>query len=217
MAVYIWKYVYTVMQAVRLMYEQSTEGGWRMRLKGAVSDVVTGMIGGYVGTQVMERVSMKLYELEPEEDREQEEEVRPGPPFVIAARKITEGLGMDLSDEQLQMVAMYGFHYGLGVGWGPTYTFLRRWTDMGPVSAGLLSGAAMSLVVDEWMTPYFGFSAPNRDYPLSTHLRGFVAHLAFGLGVAATAEAIYWLGRNGGGGDEPSGSPKMSLSLELLR
>jgi len=40
----------------------------------------------------------------------------------------------------------------------------------------------MSLVVDEGMTPLMGFSAPNRAYPLSTHLRGFAAHLAFRLG-----------------------------------
>ncbi len=32
------------------------------------------------------------------------------------------------------------------------------------------------------MTPALGFSAPNRAYPLSTHLRGFVAHLVFGHG-----------------------------------
>ena len=62
---------------------------------------------------------------------------------------------------------------------------------------GKLTGAAMSLIVDEGMTPLFGFSAPNRDYPLSTHPRGFATHLAFGLGVAATAETVRWLGSNG--------------------
>ena len=61
-----------------------------------------------------------------------------------------------------------------------------------------MTGAAMSLVVDEGMTPLLGFSAPNREYPFVTHLRGFAAHLAFGLGVAATAETIHWLGRNTG-------------------
>ncbi len=167
-----------------------------MKLREAVAEIGTGAIGGYVGTQVMEQVSMKLYQHEPEEDRQKEEEVRPGPPFFIAARKITEALGLELSEEQLQYVAMYGFHYGLGMGWGPTYNFLRRWTDLNPISAGLLSGALMSLVVDEGITPLFGFSAPNRYYPLSTHLRGFAAHLAFGLGVAGTSEVIYWLGSN---------------------
>ena len=62
---------------------------------------------------------------------------------------------------------------------------------------GKLTGAAMSLIVDEGMTPLFAFSAPNRDFPLSTHPRGFVAHLALGLGVAATPETIRWFGSNG--------------------
>lgn len=168
-----------------------------MRIRKAISDIGTGMIGGYVGTKVMEQASMKLYELEPEEDRKREEEVRPGPPFYIAAKKTTEVLGLELPEEQLQPLATYVFHYGLGMGWGPTYAFLRRWTGLNPVSAGLLSGAALSLLVDEGLTPLLGLSAPNRAYPLSTHLRGFAAHLAFGLGVAVTAEAIHWLGSNG--------------------
>ncbi len=169
-----------------------------MQVKELISDVGVGMIGGYVGTQVMERVAMKLYEWEPEEARRQEDEVRPGEPPIVAARKTTQWFGFELSEEQIQMLGMYLFHYGLGMSWGPPYTLLRRKTNLGPVQAGLLVGAAMSLLVDEGMTPLLGFSAPNRDYPLVTHLRGVAAHLAFGLGVAGTAEAIHWLGRNAG-------------------
>jgi hypothetical protein len=162
-----------------------------------VSDMGVGMIGGYVGTKLVEPVSMKLYELESEEAKRKEDEARPGPPYEIAVRKRTEALGLKLSEERLRALATYGFHYGLGIGWGPTYAFLKRWTNLEAVPAALLSGAAMSLVIDEGMTPLFGFSAPNGEYPLATHLRGFAAHLAFGLGVAATTEAIWWLGRNG--------------------
>ncbi len=70
---------------------------------------------------------------------------------------------------------------------------LRRKTAMTTVGAGLTTGAAMSLIADEGMTPLFGFSAPNKAYPLVTHLRGFVAHLAFGLAVAATSELAWAL------------------------
>ncbi len=168
-----------------------------MQVKELISDVGVGMIGGYVGTQVMERVAMKLYELESEEARRQEDEARPGEPPIVAARKTTQWLGLELSEEQIETLGMYLFHYGLGMSWGPLYTLLRRETNLGPVSAGLLVGAAMSILVDEGMTPLLGFSAPNRDYPLVTHLRGAAAHLAFGLGVAGTAETLYWLGRNG--------------------
>ena len=91
------------------------------------------------------------------------------------------------------------FHYGLAFAWAPVYALLRRRSALPPVAAGLVSGAAMSLIVDEGMTPALGFSAPNRAYPLSTHLRGFVAHLAFGLGVAAITEVAWRLTRRGPG------------------
>ena len=58
-----------------------------MQITQLLSDSALGLIGGYVGTKVMEPVSMKLYELEPEADRQQEDRVRPGPPYEIAARK----------------------------------------------------------------------------------------------------------------------------------
>ena len=37
-------------------------------------------------------------------------------------------------------------------------------TSMRPAAAGLATGAAMSVVADELLTPAFGFSAPNLDY-----------------------------------------------------
>jgi hypothetical protein len=46
------------------------------------------------------------------------------------------------------------------------------------------------IVVDEGLTPALGLSAPDRAYPLSTHLRGFLGHLAYGAAVAATAEVL---------------------------
>ncbi len=169
-----------------------------MQNQTAIADVGIGLIGGYVGTKVMEPVSMKLYAWESEEARRQEDAVRPGPPYELAARKITGLLGLNLSDQQIQTVGTVLFHYGLGMSWGPVYTRLRRRTGLHPVVAGLSTGAAMSLIVDEGLTPVLGFSAPNRAYPLVTHLRGVLAHLVFGLGVAATAETIRWLGRTAG-------------------
>ena len=91
------------------------------------------------------------------------------------------------------------FHYGLGVGWGPVYTLLRPFTGMNPVLAGLLAGTSLWAIVDEGLTPALGWSAPNRAYPVSTHVRAFVGHLVYGLVAAAGAELLYWLGSRGGG------------------
>jgi hypothetical protein len=49
----------------------------------------------------------------------------------------------------------------------------------------------MSLILDEALTPAMGFSAPDRDYPMATHIRGFAAHLLFGAVIATAAELLF--------------------------
>jgi uncharacterized membrane protein YagU involved in acid resistance len=153
-------------------------------------DVLTAWIGGVVGTKVMEQASTKLYELESEEARAKEDAVRPGPPDELAAKKIFGAAGIDLQGKALEAGSLF-MHYGLALSWSPLYALLRRTTRIPPVGAGLVLGTAMSLIADEVMTPMAGFSAPNRAYPLVTHLRGFIAHQVFGLAVAATCEAVW--------------------------
>lgn len=158
-----------------------------MKPRQLAGDLLLAVLAGYVGTKVMEPVSMKLYQLESAEAREREDTARPGPPYRIAAKKISQTLGLDLGDDQLARVSL-ALHYGLAISWAPVYPLLRRRTGLNRVAAGLATGAAMSLIADELMTPAFGFSAPNLDYPFVTHARGLVAHLAFGLAVAGTIE-----------------------------
>lgn len=159
-----------------------------MNVRSLITDLALSTAAGYTGTKAMEPVSMRLYKAESDAAREREDAARPGPPYRVAAEKLSALAGLDLDEQQLQKLSM-AFHYGLALQWTPLYPLLRRRARLDPVSAGLATGAAMSLLADELMTPAFGFSAPNLDYPLVTHLRGFVAHLAFGLAVAATVEA----------------------------
>ena len=54
--------------------------------------------------------------------------------------------------------------------------------------------------------PALGLSAPNRDYPVATHVRGFLAHLVWGAAAALAAEAIYHLtGTAPDRADQPAG------------
>jgi hypothetical protein len=156
--------------------------------RGIAADVATGVLAGYAGTKAMEPVSMFLYRLEPDHVRAAEDAARPGPPYRIAAEKITRGLGLTPSDDVLDRVGL-GLHYGLAMSWAPLYGILRHRTGLAPPVA------AMAGVADELMTPLLGFSAPNRSYPLVTHLRGVAAHLAFGAAVAAASEATWALAR----------------------
>lgn len=150
-------------------------------------DLALATVGSYLGTKVMEPVSMKLYQLEPPADRAREDAARPEAPYTAAAQEVSGLVGFDLDDAQKERLGLV-LHYGLAAQWAPLYPVLRRATSMSPPVAGLATGAVMSLVADELMTPALGFSAANREYPLSTHVRGFLAHLVFGLTVAATVE-----------------------------
>lgn len=176
------------MVAAAPLPDGSTQKGATVRSSELLSDAALSVVAGYLGTKAMEPVSMKLYGLESERDQAQEDAARPGPPYKIAAEKITGAAGLELDEDQMGSASL-AMHYGLALSWAPLYPVLRRAVRLRPVTAGLATGAAMSIVADELMTPALGFSAPNRAYPLVTHVRGFVAHLAFGLAVAATIEA----------------------------
>jgi hypothetical protein len=158
-----------------------------MKMRALLTDLALAGAAGYLGTKAMEPVSMKLYELESDEDRAREDAARPGPPYQVAAEKLSKVFGVQLSEQQLSRLSL-ALHYGLAIQWTPLYPLLRRRTTLGPVAAGLATGTAMSVIADELMTPAFGFSAPNLDYPLVTHARGYAAHLAFGLAIAAVVE-----------------------------
>lgn len=142
-----------------------------------LTDLALAPVAGYVGTKVMEPVSSKLYELESEQDRKREDEARPGAPYAIAP-KTTDLLGLTLTQQQMDRLALV-FHHGLAIQWAPLYAVLRRRTTLGPTTAGLATGAAMSLIADETMTPGLGFSAPNRRGRQRRWLAAFRARLHY--------------------------------------
>lgn len=164
-----------------------------MQIGETVKSVGASVLAGYVGTKVMEPVAMGLYKLESSSAREQEDSVRPGPPYKIAAQKTFKFLGLRSSEKQLKMVSKIGFHYGLGMGWAPLYLALRRFSGMSPIGAGVVTGATLSLIVDEAVGPALGYTAKSKEYPVSSHVRGFVAHLAYGIAAAGVVELIYKL------------------------
>jgi uncharacterized membrane protein YagU involved in acid resistance len=157
-----------------------------------LADLAIGSVAGLVATKVYGLVQEALYRPMPEGVKRQEERVRPGPSSQVAASSIAESVGYPLEEEQ-QKLAGSAIHYGLGTAWGPVYGLLRRHAGLQPLSAGFLTGTALSLIVDEGLAPALGYSAPNSDYPVLTHVRGFLNHLAYGAAVGLTAEVLYRL------------------------
>lgn len=153
-------------------------------------DIAVGLAAGVVASKVTEYAQTALYRLTPSDVKKREERVRPGPPYEIAAQKAAGLLDIQLDRKQLSRAGM-AVHYIAGAAWGAVYCLMRRAAGMDSVGAGTATGASMSLILDEAITPALGFSAPNRAYPIQTHVRGFLGHLVYGLALAASAEALY--------------------------
>lgn len=158
------------------------------------SDLATGVAAGYVALGVMDPVTSRLYAMASEVDKEQEKAVSPGVAYTVAARKTAALAGLSLTEDQATQVGS-AYHYLMGLGWAPVYVLLRRATGLSAPGAGLLTGLGLWAGFDEGLVPALGFSAPNRAYPLSTHLRGLVGHLAYGLTIMTVVEAIGLAGR----------------------
>lgn len=172
-------------------------------MKQLVADVAVGTAAGLVASGLIGPLQKALYGLTPPPAKRREEKVRPGDPTEIAAKKLHQQTGALRAGQDIERSAS-AIHYATGAAWGPVYGLLRRYSGMTPVGAALVTGASMSLIVDEAVTPAMGFSAPSREYPAATHVRGFLAHLAFGAMVAAAAETLYRLTDTG---PESAGAP----------
>lgn len=157
-----------------------------------VADVGIGLAAGMVATRTSAPIQEFLYRLTPQSVKRRENRVRPGSPTENAAKKLAARTGAKLNDKQLK-TASSAIHYGSGLPWGAVYSLLRRHSGMTPVGAALATAASMWLILDESLTPAMGFSAPDYEYPIGTHIRGLGTHLLFGAVAGAAAEALYRL------------------------
>ena len=154
-----------------------------------LSDGVTAAIAGYLALKVMDQVTTWTYAQASEADKQQEKAVSPGVAYTVAARKTAGVIGLSMTEEQATALGSV-YHYLLGLGWAPVYLVLRRVTGVAPLAAGLATGLGLWAGFDEGLVPTLGFSAPNRAYPRSTHLRGLVGPLVYVLTIMAPGEAV---------------------------
>lgn len=152
---------------------------------------MTAVVAGYAGTKVVEPVGMVLYKADSPRIQGKEDTVRPGPPYQVAAKKTAEAVGLNCRTRPSTMPVG-----PLATGWrsrGHRCTGAAPTRQLGWPARCWVTGAAVSAVADETLTPLLGFSVPNRAYPLATHARGVTAYLVFGAAVGALSEAVWAL------------------------
>jgi len=146
-------------------------------MKGAIRVLLVGAAAGYLAGQVMDKATTWFYERQSDASKQREGELLPGGAPMASARKLAGLVGAEPTDDQAATLAAT-LHQSLGQLYGVVAAALTR-NGVPPVTAGLASGTAGFLLVDELANSLF-FTPPPQAYPVESHLRGVVGHLAFG-------------------------------------
>lgn len=141
---------------------------------------------GYGASMVMDGATGWYWERQSKASRRREDEIAPGGAPVLAGRKLAGWVGREVTDDE---AARIGFvvHRSLGVAYGVTAAALAR-AGKGPLRAGVAAGAAAFVLVDEGVVGAL-FTPPPWAYPVESHLRGAIGHLAYGVAAGALLAA----------------------------
>lgn len=94
--------------------------------------------------------------------------------------RVAAATGMELTKEG-RARAVQAVHYALGIIPGALYGGTRGRLPLVGTGRGAAYGAALWALNDEWLNAELGLSGPIASYPLDTHVRGAVGHLALGI------------------------------------
>jgi len=145
----------------------------------AIRVLLVGAAAGYLAGWVMDQVTTWFYERQSDASKQRENELLPEGAPMASARKLA---GAEPTDEQAGQLAA-ALHQSLGQGYGVAAATLAA-AGVPPLTAGVATGMAGFLLVDEAANSLF-FTPPPQAYPVESHLRGAVGHLAFGATLGA--------------------------------
>ena len=164
-----------------------------------VSSLVAGAVAGTAATWLMDAVTTAVQKLQPPVDAEHERTAWPnGQPSVVnLVDLVADRLAVRL-DERTRPTAASVAHYALGAVPGAAYAVFRDRLPALGAGHGLLYGALLWAVNDEYLNARLGLSAPPAAYPLMTHVRGLIGHLALGVGTDVGIDILRRLTSGGG-------------------
>jgi hypothetical protein len=164
-------------------------------MSNAIKDLGVGAAIGYGASMAMDRATdwylgHQCKESRLREEEEEEEEVAPGGAPVLVGKKLAGLVGRGVSDENAAKIGTM-VHRALGMTYGVTAAALST-TGVPPLVGGIATGTAAFVVVDEaFLSAVF---TPPWAYPIESHVRGVVGHLAYGTVTGAMLTAVRRLG-----------------------
>jgi len=139
----------------------------------------------------MDRATGWYLERQSETSKRREQEIAPGGAPVLAGRRLAGWVAREVTDED---AARIGFvvHRSLGVAYGITAAAFAR-AGTRPLRAGIATGAVAFVLVDEGVVGAL-FTPPPWAYPIESHLRGAIGHLAYGIAAGTMLASAHRLG-----------------------
>lgn len=138
--------------------------------------VAVGLAAGYLGSRAMDRATTWYWGRMSEQARGHEADANPDGTPLTVGRAVAVRLGRGDAAQTAYATAAQ-LHRGLGLLYGVVAQQLVR-SGVPPLAAGLLTGAAAFVLVDEALMSTV--LPPPSAYPLESHVRGVVGHLTLG-------------------------------------
>ena len=160
-------------------------------MSNAIKDLGGRAAIGYGASMAMDRATDWYLGHQSKESRLREEEVAPGGAPVLVGKKLAGLVGRGVSDENAAKIGTM-VHRAPGMTYGVTAAALSR-TGVPPLVGGIATGTAAFVVVDEAFLSAV-FAPPPWAYPIESHVRGVVGHLAYGTVTGAMLTAVRRLG-----------------------
>lgn len=155
-------------------------------------DIVRGSIAGLIGIMAHVGTAQFMWDWTKRtspEKIEREQQIEPKDPFPILADKLGSLIGVAPSETQERQFEQY-VTVGTGATMGALYAVTARRWPLGWVAGGVLFGTLFWAIEDEAMGPVMGLAGENTQYPMEAHVRGWAAHVAFGIVTAAVARSL---------------------------
>jgi hypothetical protein len=147
-----------------------------------LGQLVRGAIAGGLATWVMDQVTTGVMSQQSSDIGEREKAVQPNrqPSVENLVDRAADSLGVSLDAEQKGLASQVT-HYALGAVPGAAYAVMRDRLPIIGAGRGLLYGALVFAINDEYLNTRLGLAASPDAYPTETHLRGLIGHLALGV------------------------------------
>ena len=164
-------------------------------LKGAVA----GMLGGLVGSWVMNRFQDGVTTVEaawkksdhrrPPQKPSQRSSSDQAATALLAQRLSQAVLGRELTPSEMK-VAEPVVHYGFGTLTGGLYGILAELTPLATKAAGCAYATAVWIGGDEIAVPRLQLSRPAAAYPAKVHVEALASHLFYGLATEGVRRGV---------------------------